>query len=172
MNNAPTLETERLRLDWLTLDDVPLMLAIWNDPAFMTHVGDRGIRTPEQAEQALRDSAFATYKDFAYGPFRVTRKEDGVAMGVCGLYKRDYLDDPDIGFALLPDYCGSGYGWESALAVRDHARDDLGLKRVTAIVSPANRPSIGLIEKLGFHHERNFVAPDDEHECSLYAVEW
>ncbi|MFQ5610077.1 MAG: GNAT family N-acetyltransferase [Woeseiaceae bacterium] len=89
MTDTPTLETERLRLRWLTLDDTPLMLAVWNDPAFVRHVGDRGIRTTEQAEQVLRDSAFNSYDEHGYGPFHISLKSGDAPIGVCGLFIRN-----------------------------------------------------------------------------------
>lgn len=169
---SPEIETERLRMRWLTEADVPLMLAIWNDPAFVRHVGDRGIRTHEQALEELTRGAFHGYEAFGYGPFHVSLKADGEAIGVCGLYKRDHYEDPDIGFAFLPEFCSQGYGWEAARAVRDYARDDLGLRRIIAIVSPANTASIRLCEKLGLSFDRQDTYPDDDETVSIYMIEW
>ena len=169
---TPEIETERLRMRWLTEADVPLMLAIWNDPTFVRYVGDRGIRTPEQALEELATGAFRGYTEFGYGPFHVSLRAGGEAIGVCGLYKREHYDDPDIGFAFLPDFCSQGYGWEAARAVRDYARDDLGLKRIIAIVSPENAASIGLLKKLGLVFERQDTYPDDGETICIYAIEW
>lgn len=148
------------------------MLSIWNDPAFVRHVGDRGIRTTEQAIDALTDGPLALYQDYGYGPYRLSLCDDDAAIGICGLFRRDGLDDPDIGFALLPQYCGQGYASEAALAVVDHARHGLGMKRLTAIVSPQNRASITLIEKLGLSFERIFCMPGENDEVSLYGIDW
>ena len=123
------LTTERLELNWLTLDDAPLMLAVWNDPAFLRFVGDRGVRTLGEAETALREGPMQLYEDHGYGPFRVTRSEDRVDMGICGLFHRQGLSEPDVGFALLPEFWGKGYGYEASKAVMDHARMSLGLGR-------------------------------------------
>ncbi len=164
------LETERLVLRRLTLDDAGLMLAIWNDPAFVRNVGDRGIRTVEQAEAALIDGAFKLYKRYGYGPYRMMRKADGASAGICGLFRRDNLKYPDIGFALLPEFRGRGLVAEAARAVAAYARDDLGIEYLTAIVSPGNAASIGLIEKLGLRFERGITMPGDEEEICLYGM--
>ena len=164
------LETERLILRRLTLDDAALMLAIWNDPAFVNNVGDRGIRTIEQAEAALIEGAFKLYTQYGYGPYCMMRKTDSALLGICGLFRRDNLDHPDIGFALLPEYCGCGLAGEAANAVVAHARDDLGIEYLTAIVSPDNAASIGLIEKLGLTFDRGITMPGDEEEISLYGM--
>ena len=168
--SGPTLNTERLELKWLTLDDAPLMLAVWNDPAFMQFVGDRGVRTLEEAEIALRDGPMQLYDTYGYGPFRVTRREDGADMGVCGLFRRQGLDEPDVGFALLPEYCGKGFGYEASRVVLDHARDSLGLDAVIAIVSEENDASIGLLEKLGLRFDGTIRMPGDDHDICLYRV--
>ena len=167
---GPELTTQRLELRWLTLDDTPLLLAIWNDPAFVRHVADRGIRTLQQARAAVEAGPLRLYAEYGYGPFRIRRRADGEDMGICGLFRRDVLDDPDIGFAILPDYCGQGYGFEASVAVLEHARDVLELPRVTAIVSPHNAASIGLLEKLGMRYERPIRMPGDDHDVRLYSI--
>jgi RimJ/RimL family protein N-acetyltransferase len=164
------LETERLVLRRITLDDTGLVLAVWNDPAFIHHVGDRGIRTIEDAQDALNEGALKLYEEHGYGPYCMSLKEDGRQIGICGLFRRDNLDDPDIGFAVLPRYRGKGFVAEAAQAVVTHARDDLGITTLTAIVSPNNTASIGLIEKLGLKFERGITMPGEDDVISLYSM--
>jgi RimJ/RimL family protein N-acetyltransferase len=164
------IETERLFLRRVTLDDSDLMLAVWNDPAFVRNVGDRGIRTTEQAHDAMQAGALKLYEDYGYGPYSMVLKSNGSQIGICGLFKRENLEDPDIGFAVLPEFCSRGYAGEAAFAVLAHARDDLGIRKVTAIVSPTNAPSIGLIEKLGLAFETMIAMPGDDEEISLYSA--
>jgi len=97
-------------------------------------------------------------------------KEDGRQVGICGLFRREHLEHPDIGFALLPDFCGQGYAYEASVAVLAHARDDLGIKTLTAIVSPHNMASIALIEKLGLRFHRRITMPGDAEAISLYSM--
>ena len=164
------LETERLVLRRLTLDDADLMLAVWNDPGFLRNVGDRGIRTLEQARKTMATGVMRMYVDYGYGPYAVTLKNDGTQIGICGLFKRENLEYPDIGFAILPDYCGRGLAAEAAVAVRDHARDDLALETLTAIVSPGNAPSIALLEKLGMSFDSMITMPGDDDAIRLYRL--
>ncbi len=168
--NVWQLETERLYLRRVTLDDADLMLAVWNDPAFVRNVGDRGIRTVEQARESMKSGALKLYEDYGYGPYSMVLKSDGCQIGICGLFKRENLEDPDIGFAVLPDYCSKGYAGEAAFAVVAHARDDLEIRGLIAIVSPGNTPSIGLIEKLGLSFDRMITMPGDDDEISLYSA--
>jgi len=164
------LETPRLVLRRVTLEDADLMLAIWNDPAFVRFVGDRGIRTLDEAKDAMTEGVLRLYEQFGYGPYCLIRKADRERIGICGLFRRDVLEDPDIGFALLPPYCGSGLASEAARAVVAHARDDLGIGTLAAIVSPDNIASIALIEKLGLSFERGITMPGDNDEISLYSI--
>lgn len=170
--NGPILKTERLELGWLTTDDAPLMLAVWNDPAFIRHVADRGIRTLEQAREAIEAGPLRLYEEHGYGPFRLRRSDDNTDMGICGLFKRPNLDEPDIGFAVLPEFCGQGFGFEASAAVLEHARDTLGVSCVTAIVSPRNEASIGLLEKLGLQYDRQVRMPGDDHDVCLYRIDF
>lgn len=164
------LQTRRLRLRRLTFDDAGLMLAIWNDPAFIENVSDRGIRTVDEARTAMSNGVLKLYDDYGYGPYRVALKADDTAIGICGIFRREGLDEPDIGFALLPEFCAHGYAHEAAVAVVDHARDDLGLARLVAIVSPENAPSIGLISKLGLQFERMMRLPGEDADVAVYGI--
>ena len=166
------LVTRRLHLRWMTAADAGLLLAIWNDPAFMLHVGDRGVRTLEEAVEAFHEGPGQLYRDYGYGPYRVALKETDEAIEICGIFRREGLPDPDIGFAFLPAFVGKGFGGEAARAVVSHARDALGFRRLTAIVSPGNLASIGLIEKLGLRFERMMRMPGTDTDSSLYAIDW
>jgi RimJ/RimL family protein N-acetyltransferase len=168
MINGKILETERLQLRKLTLDDADLMLAVWNDPAFIRHVGDRGIHTNEEARDAMRKGALQLYETYGYGPYRIALRDDDSAIGICGLFRRDGLDEPDIGYSTLPDYCGRGYAYEAASAVIEYARDECSLERLIAIISPDNDASIGLIRKLGFGFERTHTMPEDDDVVRIY----
>ena len=164
------IETERLRLRPVTVDDTELMLAVWNDPAFIRNVADRGIRTVEQAQEAIKSGAQKLFEDYGYGPYCISLKTDGTMVGICGLFKRENLDDPDIGFGVLPDYCGNGYAGEAAAAVVNFAHDEFGIAVLTAIVSPTNTPSIGLIKKLGLTFDQMITMPGDEDAICLYSM--
>ena len=164
------IKTERLHLRPVTLDDADLMLAVWNDPAFVHHVGDRGIRTLEESIKTLKDGALRLFEEHGFGPYRVSLKTDDSAIGICGIFSREGMDEPDIGFSVLPKFCKRGYAYESATAVINYARDDLKLPRLTAIVSPDNAASVGLIKKLGFQFERMLRLPGEDKDISLYAI--
>lgn len=165
-----SLDTERLHLRWLTEDDAPLMLAIWNDPDFIRHVGDRGIRSIEEARAAMQDGAFRLYREQGMGPYGVFLHNSEEAMGICGLFKRENLDFPDIGYGFLPAFCRSGYALEAATAVRDHAAGHMKLPRLLAIVSPGHSRSIRLLEKLGMTAGDRFRMPGDEDDVVLYSI--
>lgn len=166
------LETERLRLQPVTVDDADLMLAIWNDPAFIRNVADRGIRTEAQAREAIEDGALKLFADFGHGPCSMILKSTGERIGICGIFHRENLDVPDIGFSVLPDYRSKGYAGEAAFEVVRYAREVMGMSAITAIVSPANAASIGLIEKLGLRFERMITMPGDDESISLYSAEF
>jgi ribosomal-protein-alanine N-acetyltransferase len=163
------LETQRLILRKLTLDDAPFMLALVNDPSWLHFIGDRGVRTPDDARDYLRKGAIASYELNGFGLYLTALKTSGIPLGICGLVKREGLVDVDIGFAFLPQFVGNGYAYESASTVMTHARNDIGLKRVVAITSPANRASIRVLEKIGLRFERMIRMTADQDEVSLYA---
>ena len=139
MSRTVVLETPRLILRLLTLDDAQFMVTLLNEPSFFANIGDKGIRTVEQARQFLLDSHLASYERNGYGHYLVEVKETGKPIGTCGLIHRQALGEIDIGFAYLPESWGKGYATEAAEAVMGQARGQLGIAKVVAIVSPHNQ---------------------------------
>jgi RimJ/RimL family protein N-acetyltransferase len=165
------LETERLRLRRLTPDDAPFMFELVTDPSWIEFIGDRGLRTHEDARSYIVEKYVADYERHGFGLYAVELKESGAPVGICGLIKREGLDDVDLGFAFLPRHTGLGYASESAVAVMAHGREALGIGRIVAITLPGNRRSIRVLEKAGLRFERLIRMPGDEDELALYAHE-
>ncbi len=163
-------ETERLRVRPYVLADAPFTLMLLNTPSWLTFIGDRGVKTIEEAETYIRDNALMSYEQYGLGPYIVELKETGMPIGHCGLHKRPALDDIDIGFAFLPQYAGSGYGYESASALVAYAQNTLGLTRLTGITKPTNNPSIRLLEKLGMHFEKQIMFGTGAAESLLFGM--
>jgi RimJ/RimL family protein N-acetyltransferase len=166
------LDTARLRLRTVAQDDAAFYLGLVNDPDFITNIGDRGIRTLDAARDALVSGPMLMYVARGHSLYIVERLADGAPIGMCGLIKRDTLDDVDIGYAMLPAYRGQGYCGEAAAAVFSYARDTLGLRRLLAICSPANTASNALLQKIGLRFDRVVhLAPEDS-GTNLYVCDW
>ncbi|WP_411834547.1 GNAT family N-acetyltransferase [Pseudoxanthomonas mexicana] len=171
MSATPALETARLRLwrfDADNADEVAFNLRLLNDPGFLHNIGDRGVRTLAQSRRHLLDGAIASYARHGFGLYRVELKQGGESVGVCGLLRRDFLDDADIGYAFLPEFRGQGHAREAAAAVLASAWPVHRLARVAAIVSPHNEASIRLLESLGMRFRRTLRLPADDHEVKLF----
>jgi ribosomal-protein-alanine N-acetyltransferase len=157
------LETPRLVVRRLSDADAPFIRELVNDPDFLRNIGDRGVRTLEDAVRYIRTGPIASYEQHGFGLFKVELRETGTPIGMCGLLKRDVLPDVDIGYAFLPGFRSQGYAGESAAATLAYARDTLAIPRVAAIVSPGNLDSIRLLAKLGMAFDRSVrLTPDDE----------
>jgi RimJ/RimL family protein N-acetyltransferase len=164
------LETARLRLRTATPDDAVFYHALVNDPDFIEHIGDRGIRTPDEARAALLTGPVAMQEQRGHSLYVVELKECGRPIGMCGLIKRDTLDEVDVGYAYLPAWRGQGYAYEAAQAVLAYA-PALGLGRVLAITSPGNVASNGLLRKLGMRFERFAHLVPEGPGSNLYSIE-
>ena len=162
------LETERLQLRQLTLEDAPFILELLNEPSYIQNIGDRGVRTLDDARAYLRDVPLASYAKNGFGLLMVELKDSGEALGMCGLIKRDTLPDVDIGFAFFPRYWGRGYAFEAAAAVLAYGREVMKLERVVGVVSPGNTGSSNVLRKLGLRFERMITWPGDGSEVELY----
>jgi len=162
------LETERLVLRWLAEEDASFILELTNDPDWLRHIGDRGIRTVDDARGYIATGPAAMYARHGFGLYAVELRESATPIGICGLIKRDWLEDVDVGFALLPRFRGKGYAREAASATLEYARGTLGLLRIAAIVSPGNDDSIRLLAKLGLGFERMARPSADAEEVCVY----
>jgi RimJ/RimL family protein N-acetyltransferase len=162
-------ETTRLVLRRLTVEDAPFILRLLNEPSFLEHIGDRGVRNLADAKQYILSGPIASYDRHGFGLFLVELKEGGAPIGICGLLKRDALDDVDLGFAFVPESWSKGYAFESTTATLAYAHDVQSLKRVVAITSQENVASINLLVKLGFYFERMVLMPGDKDEVKLFA---
>jgi RimJ/RimL family protein N-acetyltransferase len=148
------IETARLRIRRLTPADAPFIVSLLNDPAFLQFIGDRGVRTDEEAIAYIDKGPVSSHARFGFGLDAVDDLRTGEPMGICGLLKRDELEAPDLGFAFLPAFRRRGFAREAAAAVLDDAAARLTIPRVLAIVQADNERSIALLEGLGFVFER------------------
>lgn len=154
-------ETERLLLRELTVTDAPFIFDLVNEPAWIEFIGDKGVRTLEDAENYITSGPQKSYSTNGFGLWLVELKEQNIPVGMCGLIKRDALEHVDIGFAFLAVHNGKGYGFEAATAVLEYAKNKIGLPHILAITNQDNVRSIRLLEKLGLKYERLITMPGD-----------
>ena len=165
------LRTQRLDLRRMSGDDARFIVELLNDADFVRYIGDKGVRTVEDAVKYLETGPIASYQRFGFGLYLVELRETGEAIGMCGLLKRDTLEDVDLGFAYMPQHRSKGYAAEAASAVLRHARAGLGLRRIVAITSQDNEGSARVLKKIGFKYERLIRQPHDDNELKLFASE-
>ena len=162
------LETERLMLRQMRVEDAEFIFELVNEPAFIRNIGDKGVRTLDDARDYILSGPVASYAKFGFGLYVVVLKETGAAIGICGLLKRDSLEDVDVGFALLEKFRRKGFAYESAAAVMEYGRNKLGLKRIVAITSPDNEASIRVLEKIGLQFEKMIRMPGSDEDTRLF----
>jgi ribosomal-protein-alanine N-acetyltransferase len=165
------IETERLLLRRLSTEDAGFILELLNEPSFIRNIGDRGVRTMEGANSYILNGPVASYAKNGFGLYLVKLKETEESIGMCGLIKRDALEDVDIGYAFLPRFWSKGYAVESAQAVKVHAKDTIGLNRLAAIVDPENEGSIRVLEKIGLQFEKMVRLSEDDIDLKLFGAD-
>jgi RimJ/RimL family protein N-acetyltransferase len=162
------IESERLTLREFDLDDAEFILQLLNESAFLRFIGDKGVRTLADARDYLLKGPMDSYRRFGFGLYLASLREDGTPIGMCGLVKREGLDDVDVGFALRSRYWSRGYAVEAAAAVLDYARRGLRLRRVVAVANPDNHASIAVLERIGLKFERMVRLSADAVELKLF----
>lgn len=165
------IKTARLHVRHLNEDDAAPILELLNDTDFLSYIGDRGVRSLEDARGYIRSGPMQSYQTHGFGLNRVATVDGDDFMGICGLLKRDWLPEPDLGFAFLPAFRAHGFATESALAVLEHGRRAFGVTRVLAITAMENPASIRLLAKLGFREQEPVQAPGQSTLSRLFAQE-
>ena len=163
------LDTERLRLREFTINDSKFIIELVNSPGWLEFIGDRNIKTEEQAKTYLENGPIKSYKENGFGLSMVETKSDKTPIGMCGIIKRGNLENPDIGFAFLPEFTGKGFAFEIANATMMFAKDFLKLPVILAITVPENIKSIKLLEKLGLKFSKTIKLQNGGEEVMLFS---
>jgi RimJ/RimL family protein N-acetyltransferase len=163
------LRTDRLVLRHLSADDAPFILRLLNEPSWLQYIGDKGVRTPAEAQRYIETGPVEMYGRLGFGLYQVRQTLGDEPIGICGLLKRETLEDVDLGFAFLPEFWGNGYACEACAAVMAYGRNRLGLARIVAITARDNDASRRVLEKLGFEFERPVQLEAGGEELLLYA---
>jgi len=164
------IETDRLQLRELTPSDTDFIIELVNTPGWIKYIGDRNIKTTEQALNYLETGPIKSYKENGFGLWLVALKESQQPIGMCGLLRRDYLHHPDIGFAFLPEFIGKGYAFEAATATIHLGLTQFNLEKICAITMPINDSSIKLLKKLGLTFSHRVYAPLTQEELMVYCT--
>jgi RimJ/RimL family protein N-acetyltransferase len=165
------LATQRLTLRKMCIDDAAFMLDLLNQPSWLRFIGDRGVTTEAAARKYIANGAMQSYQRFGFGFYVVELTTEGVPIGICGLTKRDYLPDVDLGYALLPQYWSRGLAGEAAAGVIEFSRSVLQLPRLAAITSLDNDASIRVLEKLGMRFEQIILHPETHEQLKLFGID-
>jgi RimJ/RimL family protein N-acetyltransferase len=170
MSGTLILETERLRLREIVESDAPFILELLNDPAFVANIGDKGVRTVDDAVAYIQNGPRASYEANGFGLFTVELRGSETAIGMCGLVRRDTLPHVDIGYAFLPQHCGQGYAVEAARATLEYGQREFLLDPILAIVSVGNDASMRLLNKIGLQHTGLNKLADDAPYVALFST--
>lgn len=149
----PTLEAPRVRLRWLTADDVDGLFAIFSDEQMMRYWSSTPMKSRAEAEELLIriHRQFADKSGFQWG---VERKEDGALLGTCTLFNIHYGNmRAELGYCLHSAHWGRGYMGEALAALIDHSFHALKLRRLEADVDPDNASSLRILDRMGFRRE-------------------
>lgn len=170
MTQYKSFETERLLLKPTSEEDAAFMYRLLNSPTWLRYIGDRNVRSVEEAATYIRNRVTAQLERLGYANYTVIRKSDQEKLGVCGLYDREGLEGIDIGFAFLPEHEKQGYALEAALEVKRAGIEEFGISQIKAITAKDNVASQRLLEKLGLKYSKLVQLPNDAEELLLFEL--
>ena len=164
------LKTKRLLLRRLVREDAEFILRLLNEPSWLEFIGDKQVYNLNHAKKYIELAPMTMYEKYGFGLLLVCCKESSAPIGLCGLMKRDNLDDADLGYALLPEFWQQGYAWEAVETILDYAKNTLQLTNILALSKSSNTASIKLLNKVGFLFERDLKLMDDEENLQIYQL--
>ncbi|MCW8878275.1 MAG: GNAT family N-acetyltransferase [Kangiellaceae bacterium] len=164
------IETDRLILRELDLDDAPFILKLVNEPSWLENIGDKNVNSIADAERYLNEGPLKSYQENGFGLYLAELKLKKYPVGLCGLVKREGLEHPDIGYALMPDFWGAGLASEAARATLEYAQNSLGIAQVLGITSMNNASSIRVLEKIGFRYDKEISLPEQGEPSRLFTL--
>lgn len=167
-NKKHILETDRLTLREIDENDTAFIIRLVNSPGWLQYIGDKQIHDTETALQYIRNGPQKSYVTNGFGLYLAETTSSHEPIGMCGIIKREGLENEDIGFALLPEYTGKGYALEMAKATLRFANIRLGIKKIAAITTQDNQKSISLLGKLGLHFVKTIRLRADEDLLLLF----
>lgn len=168
-SNYQSFETDRLLLRPTDETDAAFVHQLLNTRKWIRFIGDRKVHSPAAAKGYIQDRMLPQLERLGYSSYTIIRKSDGVKLGTCGLYDREGLEGLDIGFALLPDYEGQGYAFESANKIKEVAVQVFGINTINAITTKDNFSSQRLLERLGLVFKKTVVIKGDDEELLFYS---
>ena len=143
------LRSERLAYRLFRAADADYLLALMHSPGWLRYIGDRGVRTAADAEDYIANKFVVPAGSPWAGNYLVSKLEDGARVGLVGIYHREELDLPDVGYAILPEFYRKGYATEATAWLLARARA-AGEVATAAICNHDAYASQGLLRKLGF----------------------
>jgi ribosomal-protein-alanine N-acetyltransferase len=152
------LETKRLVLARLLPAHVPALVELWTDPEATRYLGGPRERVSLAAD--LEKTAQNPYAE-TYDLWTLVEKESGKVIGHCGLLDKeiDGTVEIELVYVLAPFAWGKGYATEIAKGIKEHAFENLGIKRLISLIEPSNSASERVAIKVGMHLEREVVRP-------------
>lgn len=165
------ITTDRLNLRLASMEDAPFFLELYNTPTFIQFIGDKNLRSLEDARSYVQNRFLPQIERLGYGNYLIIRKEDGAKIGSVGIFEREGLDVQDIGFSFLEEFQGKGYGYEAASKLLETAFTDFGCSKISAITSKENIASQSLIKKLGLTYRKMVQLPGEDVELLYFEID-
>ena len=163
----PTLSTERLELQPLTLEDLDWYAAFAADAEVMRYIGVAGPLSSAQAEERLARYV-RCWVENDLGFFGVRLRADGAPVGWAGLQPLSGSSEIEVGYAFGPMSWGQGFATEVASAVVQWGFEERGLDRIVAVASAENESSRRVMDKLGMRFEG--MRPAYGHDSVYYSL--
>jgi ribosomal-protein-alanine N-acetyltransferase len=165
-----TIETERLILKIANLEDAEFFLKLYNEPKFIQFIGDRNLKTIEDAENYVKEKFQPQFDKMGFGNYVMVTKSDNLKIGAMGIFIREGLEIPDIGFSVLEEFHNFGYAFEAANALKKIIFKDFKIEKLSAITTEDNISSQKLIEKLGLKYIKMVEFPGADNLLRYYEM--
>jgi ribosomal-protein-alanine N-acetyltransferase len=150
----PILESHRLVMRQLTMDDAEFYLRNFSDPTTVELTTFEAPKDLEAAKAELKLYCIDLFANCTGIRWGIVLKESGELVGTCGFHKWVKIHDrAEIGYDMLPEFRERGIMKEALTNMIDYIFGTVRLNRLEALIDPRNIASIRLVESLGFSRD-------------------
>lgn len=170
---AIILETPRLILRHLQMDDLPELYALYKDPEMRRYFPD-GVLTYEETKEELEWYLNGHPEYPELGLWATVYKEPGRFIGRCGLlrWEIDGKLETEIAYLIDKKYWNQGLATEAGRGIMSYAFEALKLRRLICLMHPDNIASQKVAQRIGMKLERQVDGIAGDHFPTLiYAIE-
>ncbi|WP_297798102.1 GNAT family N-acetyltransferase [uncultured Eudoraea sp.] len=164
------IETERLWLRKITLEDQEELFELHSDPEVQKYTGEPVLESMEEIVKSIA-GRIKDYNEVGFGRLAVIIKATNEFIGWAGLTYLPEFDEVDLGYRFKKEFWGKGFATEASKAILEYGFNELGLEKIVAIAIPEHKASIKVMQKAGMKFYKHAPYEEGSEDAIWYQID-